>query len=124
MTPGGCLEENVERLGRSQDCTWQEAYMRCHSGTHFLPVASLQLEVIKLTRKNADVEPFVAGGDAQLEHLGRRADAALFAVGTSTKKRPHNLTLGGRRRSLTISSGRLRRPSFCTRRCTHCRWVL
>lgn len=40
------------------------------------------------------MKPFETGGDAQLEHLGRRADAALFAVGTSTKKRPHNLTLG------------------------------
>lgn len=55
----------------------------------------MQLEAVKLTRKNAEVKLFEAGGDAQLEFLGRRADAALFAVGTSTKKRPHNLTLGG-----------------------------
>lgn len=54
-----------------------------------------QLEASKLTRKNAEVKPFEAGGDGQLEHLARRADAALFALGSSTKKRPHNLTLGG-----------------------------
>lgn len=52
------------------------------------------LDVIKLTRKNADVKPFETGGEAQLEHLGRRADAGVFAVGTTSKKRPDNLTLG------------------------------
>lgn len=55
---------------------------------------ALKLEAVKLTRKNAEVKPFEAGGDGQLEHLARRADAALFALGGSTKKRPHNLTLG------------------------------
>lgn len=52
------------------------------------------LDAVKLTRKNADVRPFETGGEAQLEYLGRRADAGLFAVGTTSKKRPDNLTLG------------------------------
>ena len=55
---------------------------------------NVQLEAVKLTRKNAEVKPFETGGEGQLEHLARRADAALFAMGSSTKKRPHNLTLG------------------------------
>jgi ribosome production factor 2 len=54
-----------------------------------------QLDAVKLTRKNADVRPFETGGEAQLEYLGRRADAGLFAVGTTSKKRPDNMTLGG-----------------------------
>ena len=64
--------------------------------TEFL--ALLQLEAVKLTRKNADVKPFEAGGEGHLEHFAKRADAALFALGTSTKKRPNNLTLGERTR--------------------------
>ena len=59
-----------------------------------LSLPAPQLEAVKLTRKNAEVRPFEAGGEGQLEHLARRADAALFALGSSTKKRPHNLTLG------------------------------
>lgn len=53
-----------------------------------------QLEAVKMTRKNAEAKPFEAGGDGQLEYFARRSDAALFALGSSTKKRPHNLTLG------------------------------
>lgn len=58
------------------------------------PWCALQLEAVKLTRKNGDIKPFEAGGEGTLEHLARRSDAALFAMGSSTKKRPNNLTLG------------------------------
>lgn len=51
-------------------------------------------ECLKLTRKNDDVLPFEAEGEARLEALSRRADAGLFVVGSHSKKRPHTLTLG------------------------------
>lgn len=47
----------------------------------------------KLQRKN-ECLPFETGGDVHLENLCRLSDCSLFAVGNSTKKRPHNLILG------------------------------
>ncbi|CAD7695545.1 unnamed protein product [Ostreobium quekettii] len=51
-------------------------------------------ESVKYTRKNDDVKPFEAGGEASLEHFCKKTDCGLFAVGNHTKKRPHNLLLG------------------------------
>lgn len=51
-------------------------------------------ECVKLTRKNEGVRPFEAGGETSLEFFCRKASAGVFAVGTHSKKRPHNLTLG------------------------------
>jgi ribosome production factor 2 len=51
-------------------------------------------ECLKLTRKNEQVRPFEAGGELSLEFLARKADCSLFALGSHSKKRPHNLVLG------------------------------
>ena len=53
-----------------------------------------QVDALKYTRKNAEVRPFETGGEGALEHFSRKTDAALFALGSSSKKRPHNLVLG------------------------------
>jgi len=53
-----------------------------------------QTDALKYTRKNAEVRPFETGGEGALEHFSRKTDAALFALGSSSKKRPHNLVLG------------------------------
>jgi ribosome production factor 2 len=49
---------------------------------------------VRYTRNNQEVRPFEAGGEASLERFARKADAGLFVVGSHSKKRPHNLTLG------------------------------
>lgn len=51
-------------------------------------------EVHKLTRKNPDVRPFESGGEQPLERHARKVDAGVFAHGSTSKKRPHNLILG------------------------------
>ena len=52
-------------------------------------------ECHRLTRKNPDVRPFEgAKGAGSLEFLAGKADCGSFALGTHSKKRPHNLTLG------------------------------
>ena len=58
------------------------------------PRRASQVDALKYTRKNAEVRPFEAGGEGALEHFSRKTDAALFALGSSSKKRPHNLVLG------------------------------
>jgi len=51
-------------------------------------------ESLKLSRTNEGVRPFEVGGEVSLEFLARKADCSLFALGSHSKKRPHNLTLG------------------------------
>jgi len=51
-------------------------------------------ESVKYTRKNEDVKPFEAGGEAALEYFCRKTGCGLFAMGSHTKKRSHNLVLG------------------------------
>jgi len=46
-----------------------------------------------LARRN-EIRPMEAGGEASLEFLCNKNDAALFAVGSHSKKRPNNLVLG------------------------------
>lgn len=53
-----------------------------------------QGESVKYSRKNADVQPFEAGGDVNLQHFSEKTDSSLFALGNHSKKRPHNITLG------------------------------
>ena len=68
---------------------------------------SPQTDALKYTRKNAEVRPFEAGGEGALEHFSRKTDAALFALGSSSKKRPHNIVLGrfyDHRRGLEVCS--------------------
>jgi len=48
----------------------------------------------RLTRKNENVKPFEAGGEADLEFFAQKTDCALFMLGSHSKKRPHNLVLG------------------------------
>jgi ribosome production factor 2 len=51
-------------------------------------------DALKFSRKNDDVKPFDAGGEASLEVHANRSNCSLFAVGSHTKKRPQNLVLG------------------------------
>jgi len=54
----------------------------------------LQSETVRLTRKNAEVLPFEAGGEVKLEQFSAQTDCGQFVLATHTKKRPHNLILG------------------------------
>jgi ribosome production factor 2 len=49
---------------------------------------------VKYTGKNPDARPFEIGGEVALEHFAKRTECSLFALGSHTKKRPHNLILG------------------------------
>eukprot|EP00955_Chlamydomonas_euryale_P005593 59369-Chlamydomonas_euryale.AAC.2 len=57
-----------------------------------LPVP--QTESVKYTRRNENVRPFEVGGEASLEFYARKGGCGLFALGSHSKKRPHNLVLG------------------------------
>eukprot|EP00877_Chromochloris_zofingiensis_P000399 jgi/Chrzof1/1035/Cz01g37260.t1 len=48
----------------------------------------------KFTRKNPDVKPFEPGGEVPLQFFANKANCSLFALGSHSKKRPHNLVLG------------------------------
>ena len=54
------------------------------------------------------MRPFEAGGEGALEHFSRKTDVAMFVLGSSSKKRPHNLVLGRfydhRRERTTLST--------------------
>lgn len=54
----------------------------------------MQNECLKFTRKNPEIRPFEPGGEVQLELLSSRNNCSLFALGSHSKKRPHNLTFG------------------------------
>lgn len=47
-----------------------------------------------MAKKNPNVRPFESGGSSQIEFFCRKHDASLFAVGSHSKKKPHNLVLG------------------------------
>jgi hypothetical protein len=49
---------------------------------------------VRLTRKNAEVLPFEAGGEVKLEQFSSQTDCGQFVLASHTKKRPHNLILG------------------------------
>lgn len=49
---------------------------------------------MKYSRKNDDIHPFEVGGEVQLEIHTNRSNCSLFALGSHSKKRPHNLVLG------------------------------
>lgn len=51
-------------------------------------------ESVKFTRKNENVKPFEPGGEQSLEFYCSKSQCGLFALGSHTKKRPHNLVLG------------------------------
>mmetsp|Transcript_41304 Transcript_41304/g.123338 ORF Transcript_41304/g.123338 Transcript_41304/m.123338 type:complete len:150 (-) Transcript_41304:3596-4045(-) len=51
-------------------------------------------ESVKYTRRNENVRPFEVGGEASLEFYARKGGCGLFALGSHSKKRPHNLVLG------------------------------
>lgn len=50
-------------------------------------------DCLRLTRHN-EVRPFDPGSEGWLETRMRLADCSLFALGSHSKKRPHNLVLG------------------------------
>ncbi|GAX75461.1 hypothetical protein CEUSTIGMA_g2904.t1 [Chlamydomonas eustigma] len=51
-------------------------------------------ESVKFTRKNENVKPFEPGGESSLEFYCQKIQCGLFALGSHSKKRPHNLVLG------------------------------
>lgn len=59
-----------------------------------LSLSKPQVDSVKYSRKNYEVRPFDTGGEVQLEIFANRGNCSLFALGTHTKKRPDNLTLG------------------------------
>ncbi|KAF6250832.1 Brix domain-containing protein [Scenedesmus sp. NREL 46B-D3] len=46
------------------------------------------------SRKNPDVKPFESGGEAPLEFFCNKSNCSMFVLGSHSKKRPHNVTLG------------------------------
>lgn len=54
----------------------------------------MQTENVKFNRKNDDVKPFESGGEIKLESHCSHLNCSLFALGSHSKKRPHNLILG------------------------------
>jgi len=50
-------------------------------------------EVVKMSRNN-DLQPFEPGGEEPLQFMCDRSDCSTFALGSTSKKRPHNLILG------------------------------
>lgn len=57
-------------------------------------VIQSQLDAHSFSRKNPNVKPFEAGGEAPLEFFCNKSNCSLFVLGSHSKKRPHNLTLG------------------------------
>jgi hypothetical protein len=53
-----------------------------------------QVDSKKFSRKNPDVQPFESGGETHLEFFCNKSNCSLFAFGSHSKKRPHNLVLG------------------------------
>lgn len=51
-------------------------------------------ESVKFTRRNENVRPFEPGGETSLEFYCTKSQCGLFALGSHSKKRPHNLVLG------------------------------
>ena len=49
---------------------------------------------MKYTRRNQNMRPFEAGGEAALERYANKLDCGLFVLGSHSKKRPHCMTLG------------------------------
>ncbi|CAG9462405.1 unnamed protein product [Pedinophyceae sp. YPF-701] len=48
----------------------------------------------RVMQRNNEISPFEPGGEEPLEHLSDRNDCSLFLLGSHSKKRPHNITLG------------------------------
>lgn len=51
-------------------------------------------EAVKFSRKNEECRPFEVGGETRLEFYASKAECGLFALGSHSKKRPHNMVLG------------------------------
>ncbi|KAI4297094.1 hypothetical protein L6164_037001 [Bauhinia variegata] len=49
---------------------------------------------IKYSRKNENIKPFEAGGEASLEFFSLKTDCSIFVYGSHSKKRPDNLIIG------------------------------
>lgn len=54
----------------------------------------LQHDAHTFSRKNPDVKPFETGGEAHLEFFCNKSNCSVFVLGSHSKKRPHNITLG------------------------------
>ncbi|KAL6764088.1 Brix domain-containing protein [Haematococcus lacustris] len=51
-------------------------------------------EAVKFSRKNEECRPFEVGGETRLEFYASKTECGLFALGSHSKKRPHNMVLG------------------------------
>jgi ribosome production factor 2 len=54
----------------------------------------MQTDAHTFSRRNPDARPFEPGGEASLEFFCNKSNCSIFVLGTHSKKRPHNLTLG------------------------------
>ena len=54
----------------------------------------LQIDSVKFSRHNPELKPFEGGGEAALERHCAHQNCSLFALGSTQKKRPHNLVMG------------------------------
>lgn len=54
----------------------------------------VQVDALLFSRRNEDVRPFEPGGEVSLEFFADKSDCGLFCLGSHSKKRPHNITLG------------------------------
>ncbi|PSC75116.1 ribosome production factor 2-like protein [Micractinium conductrix] len=52
------------------------------------------IDSVKFSRHNPELKPFEGGGEAALERHCAHQNCSLFALGSTQKKRPHNLVMG------------------------------
>ncbi|KAA8497175.1 Ribosome production factor 2-like [Porphyridium purpureum] len=88
-----------ERAGKHKENAKKVLVLKGRSGSEVINNVLRELQLLKaplccrLQRKN-DILPFESGKDGLLESLARKYDCSLFAMGSHSKKRPHNLVLG------------------------------
>lgn len=63
-------------------------------GFTLLGFICLQNDAHTFSRKNPDVKPFETGGEVHLEFFCNKSNCSVFLLGSHSKKRPHNITMG------------------------------
>eukprot|EP00270_Netrium_digitus_P016299 TRINITY_DN5830_c0_g2_i1.p1 TRINITY_DN5830_c0_g2~~TRINITY_DN5830_c0_g2_i1.p1 ORF type:complete len:333 (-),score=89.96 TRINITY_DN5830_c0_g2_i1:93-1091(-) len=86
------LEENVKKSLLVNGSKTSSVVKEVLADLHHLKKA--EGNSLKLSRKNENMRPFEAGGETSLEFIAQKADCSLFAIGSHSKKRPHNIVFG------------------------------